>query len=194
MLNPYEHETELENSFHADVYFHMEEHAVTEEEARKVIAGLDCYKGAFGNKKVEYLAIVSGKAMGAVERDLGVPAGAYWFETNEERADFLRQIAPYHKQGLSVIRREGLNVRFRTVAMMEFRYKGISYFAERDYGYGYDMKKARFDLEIGTASCDCIRCTLIQQQTPSFDFLKCGETIELVNLVIELKPGVPHEA
>lgn len=192
-MNPYENETELENSFHADVYFHMENHAVTVEEARKAIMELDCYKFAFGEKKVEYLAIVSGKAMEAVERDLGYPAGAHWFDSEEERSAFLLQIAPYHKQGLSVIRREGMNVRFRTVAMMEFRYQGKTYFAERDYGYGYDMEKARFDLEIGTASCDCIRCNLIREQTPSFGFLKCGETIELVNLVIELKPGVPLE-
>lgn len=192
-MNPYEHETELENSFHADVYFHMEDHAVTEEEARKAIAELDCYKEAFGLKKVEYLAMVSGKAMEVIAKELGISAGAYWFDTEEERSAFLLQLAPYHKQGLGVIRREGLNVRFRTVAMMEFRYQEKSYFAERDYGYGYDMDKARFDLEIGTASCDCIRCTLIQEQTPTFGFLKCGETIELVNLVIELKPGVPHE-
>lgn len=193
-MNPYENETELENSFHADVYFHMEDHAVTEEEARKVIMELDCYKDAFGMKKVEYLAIVSGKAMEAVERDLGYPAGAHWFNTEEERSAFLLQIAPYHKQGLSVIRREGMNVRFRTVAQLVFRYQGITYFAERDYGYGFSEEKARFELEIGTASCDCIRCTLIQEKNPSFGYLKCGETIELVSLTIELKAGEPVEA
>lgn len=142
----------------------------------------------------EYLAIVSGKAMEAIKKELGIEAGAYWFDTQEERSAFLSRLAPYHKQGLGVIRREGTNVRFRTVAMMEFQYKGNSFFAERDYGYGYDMEKARFDLEIGTASCDCIRCNLIQEQTPSFGFLKCGETIELVNLVMELKAGELIEA
>ena len=194
MLNPYEHETELENSFHADVYFHMEDHGVTEEDARKAVSELDCYQEAFRLKKVEYLAMVSGKAMEAVERDLGFTAGAYWFDTKEERSAFLLQIAPYHKQGLGVIRCEGTTTRLRTVAQLVFRYQGITYFAERDYGYGFSEEQARFELEIGTASCDCIRCTLIQEKTPNFGYLKCGETIELVNLTIELKSGEPVEA
>lgn len=190
MYNPFENETELENSFHADVYFHMEDHAVTEEEAQKVISQLPCYKELFNTDKFEYLAIITGNVP---EEETGIEAGAHWFATKEERSEFLLKIAPYRNRGIGVVLREGTNVRFRTVAMMEFRHEGKNYFAERDYGYGYSLEKARFELEIGTASCDCIRCTMIQVQTPLFEFLKCGETIELVNLVIEQKPGVRHE-
>jgi hypothetical protein len=50
-MNPYENETELENSFHADVYHHMKDHGVSQAEAIKVITELDCYKKAFTNKQ-----------------------------------------------------------------------------------------------------------------------------------------------
>ena len=51
MLNPYENETELENSFHADVYHHMKDHGVSQAEAIKVISELDCYQNAFKTKQ-----------------------------------------------------------------------------------------------------------------------------------------------
>lgn len=51
MLNPYEHETKLENSFLADVYYYIEDHGVTVEEAQKAIADLDCYKEAMKKEK-----------------------------------------------------------------------------------------------------------------------------------------------
>lgn len=44
MMNPYENETELENSFHADVYHHMKDHGVSQAEAIEVISKLECYQ------------------------------------------------------------------------------------------------------------------------------------------------------
>lgn len=44
MENPYENETELENSFWGDVYHYMEEHGVSKQEAEKVVVQYDCYE------------------------------------------------------------------------------------------------------------------------------------------------------
>jgi hypothetical protein len=139
--------------------------------------------------KFEYLAEISGKAMETIEKLFGITEGAYWFETEEERSAFLQKVTPYHKLGLGVIYREGTTVRLKTVALMEFEYEGKTYHVERDFGYGFSEETARFQLELGNPSCDCIRSRLIQEYFPEFAWITCGETINMVALRIELRAG-----
>ena len=139
--------------------------------------------------KFEYLAEISGKAMETIEKLFGITEGAYWFETEEQRSAFLNKVTPYHKLGLGVIYREGTTVRLKTVALMKFEFEGKTYQVERDFGYGFSEETARFQLELGNPSCDCLRSRLIQEHFPEFVWMTCGETINMVTLQIELRAG-----
>lgn len=44
MLNPYEQESELENSYWADVCYHMETTGDSKEEAEAVVSTMSCYQ------------------------------------------------------------------------------------------------------------------------------------------------------
>lgn len=74
----------------------------------------------------------------------------------------------------------------KPVADVVLAYGGRLYsFTDANYWYGYPAETVEFSWSENNESCDCNRSAAIQQHCdPNFPTLDCGDTIELISLVI----------
>lgn len=125
----------------------------------------------------------------------------YWFVTPEERQAFIDTIP----RGCSVVRdthdpgddgEEVIDTRACTYAIVTLRLAdGRVGMFEQQFGYGYPRHSAEFMWREGNYSCDCNKRLFLARQCgidPHYDEddadNPCGDTIELIELVVFTKP------
>lgn len=134
-------------------------------------------------KPYEYYLKYWGQILDAgwVERELGIGATDFWFDSAEARAEFkaaLAAVAQQHGVRIAFAEYEGCDVRQRTVAHMIFDLPdGRAVPFTYDFGYGYPYDSARFTFTDGNYSCDCNRSLFISESYPDVAELECGELI-----------------
>jgi hypothetical protein len=145
------------------------------------------------NKK-EYMVHIWGGAWNhdanpSIEKDLGIKAGYYYFDTEEEKDEFCRKIDKpiYKRQGLAIDIKYGVMTHKRTIFVGTFRYKDKEFILHIDFGYEYEKESAIFMFEHGNYSCDCNRSLFIQREygEDAIPELDCGDEIEMMEHHIE---------
>ena len=144
--------------------------------------------------KEEYLVHVWGGAWNkdanpSIEKDLGIKEGYHYFNTKQEKDDFLKLLdnPVYKKQGLVYTEQFGVMSHKRTVFVGTLKYKNKNFVIHRDFGYEFPEDVAEFMFVEGDNSCDCNRSLLIYYEygENSIPLLKCGDEIELVDYHFE---------
>jgi hypothetical protein len=109
--------------------------------------------------------------------------GYFWFDTNAERMNFLKQYQDaekkYDARYLAYDFGEGRHTHTRTVAYMIFTVAGKDYPFSYDFGYGYPKESAKYMFEEGNYDCDCNRSIFLG--LPS---MGCGHSIKMKHLKI----------
>lgn len=117
-------------------------------------------------------------------------AGYFFFDTNEEREKYIKELQDISEimdaQVLMIDRKEGIGVRYKTVAHLILKYKGEKFELEYDFGYAYPSDAALFMFEDGNYACDCNRSSfIIEKYGNKIPDLPCGNEIKLVSIEIK---------
>lgn len=125
----------------------------------------------------------------SIEKDLGIKKGYHYFNTEEEKNEFVRQLHNpiYQKQGLMVDVKHGYMRHKRTIFVCTLRYKDVEYLLHHDFGYEFKEEQAIFMFTIGNYSCDCNKSLFIQREygEDAIPELGCGDEIELLDYHFE---------
>jgi len=124
----------------------------------------------------------------------GLLPGYYWFDTLEERETFKRSRkaieAEHNARVLCFSEVDGPECRLRTIAHMDFIYKGIRYSYSYDFGYGYPEESAEYMFTEGNYACDCNRSLfLMRAYGVNIEELNCGDEITMENFRVERVAG-----
>jgi hypothetical protein len=132
----------------------------------------------------EYYLQFWGGAEETIEKELGITERNFWFNTKEEREDFVKKLMKYNHSGLALNREEGEHTRKKTIAKITIQYQGRKYEFEQDFGYAYPIEAAHFMFEDGNYSCDCNKSIFIREKYPEFEEMDCGDDLELTSLEV----------
>lgn len=125
----------------------------------------------------------------SIEKDLGVKSGYHYFDTEEEKNDFLKLLDNpiYSKQGIARDIKYGAMTHKRTIFVGIFKYKDEEFVLHYDFGYEYPEEQARFQFLENNYSCDCNRSIFIREEygEDAMPELDCGDEIELLDYHFE---------
>ncbi len=121
--------------------------------------------------------------------------GYHFFDTSEDRQKYIDELRKINRQieegtgnseSLLIVSKDGQGLRYKTIAKMNFNYKGKSYPYEHDFGYGFEEGSARFMFDDGNYNCDCNRSLFLNRivgdEIPELD---CGQEITIADFKIE---------
>ena len=146
------------------------------------------------SKKEEYMIHIWGGAWNhdanpSIEKDLGIKEGYYYFDTEEEKDEFLRSLNNpiYSKQGIARDIKHGIMTHKRTIFVVTFKYKDKEFVLHYDLGYEYPEDSAEFYFTDGNFGCDCNRSLAIRWEygEDAIPELDCGYEIEMKEYHIE---------
>lgn len=127
-----------------------------------------------------------------IERDLGITATDFWFDTKKERKEFaakLRAVADAHGQIIAFAEHEGPQCKKRTVARMRMRLAdGRVFSLSYNFGFGYDEDSARYMFFRGNYDCDCNRSIFLEkahEELSGMPELDCGQSITMDEFDVE---------
>lgn len=150
----------------------------------------------FSNDKYEYcLNTWGGFYNTEYKAKHGAEPGYFFFDSLSDLQAYLNNLKKIEQDlsafSLATTISEGRDVRYKTIAKIDFLYEGKSYPFEYDFGYAYPVDSARFMFEDGNYGCDCNRSSFLQDQYgDTFPELECGNKIEMVNLeILQVKPA-----
>jgi hypothetical protein len=132
----------------------------------------------------EYCLHIWGGAMPHIKEELGIEENYYYFQSEDERNDFLNKLKPYEKYGLARDLKEGEMTHKRTIASMDLVYKDNRYHIDYDFGYEYPKDSAEFMFFEGNYSCDCNKSIFINDIYESFELLDCVDEVEIENFIV----------
>lgn len=125
----------------------------------------------------------------SIEKELGISEGYYYFNTEQEKDDFLSKVttSKYEKQGLAIDEKCGEMSHKRTIFVADLQYRGNLFPLYYDFGYEYEAENAIYMFVDGDYSCDCNRSLLIRREygEESISELDCGDEIKMLNYFIE---------
>lgn len=125
----------------------------------------------------------------SIEQDYGIKEGYHYFDSDEDKNDFLEIInkPEYCSQGLMKDIKYGAMSHKRTIFVGTCRYEGIDFTLHLDFGYEYPEDSAIYMFLDGNYSCDCNRSLFIRREygKNSIPELDCGDKIQLVKYHIE---------
>jgi hypothetical protein len=134
----------------------------------------------------EYFLHIWGGAMPVLKELYNITENYYWFNSFEERQNFIDKISKHKGLGLAIDLKDGEFTHLRTIAEMDLIYQNKIYHFEYDFGYEYPEDAAEFMFFEGNYSCDCNLSLFIQRSCdPDFPELNCGEEIEIKNFKIK---------
>ena len=146
------------------------------------------------NNKEEYMVHIWGGAWNkdanpSIEKDLGIKAGYYYFDTEEEKNEFLKLIDKpiYTKQGLAKDIKHGVMTHKRTMFVGKFIYQDKEFVIHYDFGYEYPEDSAEFQFLKNNYACDCNRSLFIRWEygEDAIPELDCGNEIKLLEYHFE---------
>lgn len=144
--------------------------------------------------KKEYLVHIWGGAWNeganpSIEKDLGIKEGYHYFDSEEEKNEFLKLIDNpiYRNQGLVHTEQYGFMTHKRTIFVGTLEYHNKQFVIHRDFGYDFPEKQAIFMFTEGDNSCDCNKSLAIQREygESAIPLLNCGSEIDLIDYHIE---------
>ena len=126
-----------------------------------------------------------------IAKNLGITERDFWFDNDEERANFktkLQTFAKAHGQCICFKASEGFDVRKRTIAKMVMVFpNGKKYPFEYDFGYGYEPESAEYMFFDGNYSCDCNKSSFLSEKYPEITEMGCGDEIFLEDFKVTLE-------
>lgn len=141
------------------------------------------------SSKYEYLVNLWGGFFNDEYRAVhGYENGPYWFDTKEERSEFIDKLKALEKEHgyhhLVFSEEEGYGTRLQTIAKMVLKYRGVYYELESEFQYAYPVESAYYMFFEGNYSCDCNRSLFLSRKYKDFPELDCGHEIEMVNFKV----------
>lgn len=145
-------------------------------------------------KQKEYMVHIWGGAWNSdanpsIEKDLGIKSGCHYFDTEEEKNEFLKLLDNpiYSKQGMARDIKYGVMTHKRTIFVGTFKYKDKEYVLHYDFGYEYPEDSAIFYFTDGNFGCDCNRSLAIRWEygEDAIPELNCGDEIKMLNYHVE---------
>lgn len=145
-------------------------------------------------KKEEYMVQIWGGAWNkdanpSIEKDLGIKEGTYYFDTEEEKDEFLKPLNNpiYSKQGIAKNIKYGVMTHKRTIFVGTFEYKKKKFILHYDLGYEYPVDSAVFYFTDGNFGCDCNRSLAIRWEygEDAIPELNCGCEIKMTKYYVE---------
>jgi hypothetical protein len=147
---------------------------------------------------MEYFLYFWGGAEEIIKKELNLTDSNFWFQTKEDRQQFLNKLKKYSHLGLALDLQESDNFTHkRTIAKIKLKYNEKIYEYEHNFGYEYKEDDVLWMYEEGNYSCDCNRSLFIEWYCdPDFnknngnnkdECMSCGEKIKLISLDIEYR-------
>ena len=142
----------------------------------------------------EYMVHIWGGAWNSdanpsIEKDLGIKPGAYYFQTEAEKDEFVKLLKNpiYYKQGLMIDVKYGVMSHKRTIFVGTFIYHGKEFVLHEDMGPEYPEDSAIFMFTTGNYGCDCNRSLFIRNEygKDAIPELDCGCEIKMVDYHFE---------
>ena len=125
----------------------------------------------------------------SIEKDLGIKEGYHYFDTENEKNEFIKLLhnPVYQKQGIVIDIKYGYMKYKRTIFVCILKYKGVEYVIHYDFGNEYEEEKAIFMFTKGNYSCDCNKSLFIREEYGEdvIPELSCGDEIELLDYHFE---------